>query len=319
MAEQYKHPWLEPLVFRNGKSLPSRIIPGPMDGISEGSYVAVMSSLGLVRSWFTPFIRISNGIPRMARLRDALAPYLATGLPVIAQIMGTRTEFLAETAARLHALGATCVDLNCACPSATVLGSHSGGYHLADPDWIASAIREMKRAGGDGAVSVKIRCGFSGTDEMEDIAAAIRDAAPDMVTCHFRTVRELYMPVDGGLERLAKMRSLLPGIPFIGSGDLFAADDAMAMYRIADVDGVAPARGLLRNPALLREIECACQAVERPQAWSDEQRLAFLEKVGDMSGLPRRNQGFLARMAREMFGEDSPEFRKIMEHLTSGH
>ena len=87
--EKLPHSLLEPLVFRDGRGLPCRIIPGPMEGISEGSFVAVMSEMGMVRCWFTPFIRVSNGVPRMARLREKLAPYLATGLPVIAQIMGT--------------------------------------------------------------------------------------------------------------------------------------------------------------------------------------------------------------------------------------
>ena len=307
---------LEPLVFRDGRSLPCRILPGPMEGISEGSFVAVMSEMGMVRCWFTPFIRISNGVPRMARLREKLEPYLATGLPVIAQIMGTYPELLAEAAARLHRLGAICVDLNCGCPSPTVIGSRSGGYHLTDPDWICSALTSMRKACGDAAVSVKIRCGFKSTDEMDDIAAAIREAAPDLVTCHFRTVKELYRPIEGGLERLAKMRSLLPEIPLFGSGDLFTVEDALRMVREADVDGIAPARGLLRNPALLREIEAECRGIAHPNAMSPEERFAFLEKVGRLSGLPKREQGFLLRMAREMFGEESLEFHRLLDIIS---
>ena len=303
---------LEPLVFRDWRSLPCRIIPGPMEGISEGSFVAVMSEMGMVRCWFTPFIRISNGVPRMARLREKLEPYLVTGLPVIAQIMGTYPELLAEAAARLHRLGAVCVDLNCGCPSPTVIGSCSGGFHLTDPDWICAALTSMRKACGDAAVSVKIRCGFKSTEEMDDIAAAIREAAPDMVTCHFRTVKELYRPIEGGLERLAKMRSHLPDVPLIGSGDLFSVDDALRMVRETGVDGVAPARGLIRNPALLMEIEAACRGISSETAMTSAERFAFLERVGKLSGLPPKQRGFLLRMAREMFGEDSLEFRKLL-------
>ncbi len=309
---------LEPLVFRDGRSLPCRILPGPMEGISEGSFVAVMSEMGMVKCWFTPFIRISNGVPRMARLREKLAPYLATGLPVIAQIMGTYPELLAEAAARLHSLGAVCVDLNCGCPSPTVIGSRSGGYHLTEPEWMFDAITAMRKACGDAAVSVKIRCGFKSTDEMDDIAAAIRDARPDMVTCHFRTVKELYRPVTDGLERLARMRSLLPGIPLFGSGDLFTVADAMRMLRETAVDGVAPARGLMRNPALLKEIEAECRGIPPETAMSAKERLAFLEKVGELSGLPKREQGFLLRMAREMFGEESAEFQSLLGRISKG-
>ncbi len=288
-----------------------------MDGVTEGSFVSVLDAAGLVDAWFTPFIRISNGVPKRARLREKLAPYLATGKPVIAQIMGIYPDLLAEAAKRLHEVGAVCVDLNCACPSATVLGSHSGGFCLTEPDWMTEALTKMKAACGTHAVSVKIRCGYYGTDEMSDIAAAIREAAPDMVTCHFRTVRELYKPVQEPYVRLAQMHALLPGIPFIGSGDLFTVEDARCMADVAHVDGVAPARGLLKNPALLKEIAAACTGEPCASTLTPEQRLALLNRIGEASGHRRKDQGFLLKIAREMFGEDSSEFQQLLEEISN--
>ena len=295
--------------------MPNRILPGPMDGVTEGSFVSVLDAAELVDAWFTPFIRISNGVPKRARLREKLAPYLATGKPVIAQIMGIYPDLLAEAARRLHEVGAVCVDLNCACPSATVLGSHSGGFCLTEPDWMAEALTKMKAACGTHAISVKIRCGYYGTDEIPDIAAAIRQAAPDMVTCHFRTVRELYKPVQEPYARLAQMHALLPGIPFIGSGDLFTVEDARRMADVAYVDGVAPARGLLKNPALLKEIAAACAGKPCASTLTSEQRLALLNHIGEASGHRRKDQGFLLKIAREMFGEDSSEFQQLLREI----
>lgn len=307
------HPWLEKIDFGHGISLPSRILPGPMDGVSEGSFVKAMSISGFAHSWFTPFIRISNGVPRRAKLREKLAQYLDTGLPLIVQIMGTRTEFLAETTSRLHEIGVACVDLNCACPSATVLGNKSGGFHLTEPEWIFNTISAMKKACDNKAVSVKIRCGFNSPDEMDNIAEAIRNAAPSMVTCHFRTVRELYKTIPNGWLRLKKMRELLPSTLLIGSGDLFTVDDALRMYEISGVDGVAPARGLMRNPALLLEIEAACAGKSPEEALSNEQRMDFLLKIGELSGKSPARQGFVLKIAREMFGENSNEFQTLLK------
>ena len=312
------HPWLDRLEFPDGRFLPGRILPGPMEGVSEGSFVKVMSMRGLASSWFTPFIRVSNGVPRMARLREKLAPYIETGLPVVAQIMGCHSELLAETASRLHRLGAVCVDLNCGCPSATVLGSHSGGYHLREPEWMLETLRAMKEACGSGGVSVKIRCGFSSPSEIDEIAAALREARPHMVTCHFRTVRELYRPVPGGVLRLARMRELLPGIPLVGSGDLFSVDDARRMYEETGVDGVAPARGLMRNPLLLKEIEAYCRGEEADPGLNRRQLVEFLDQVGRMSGHRRREQGFVLKIAREMFGEESAEFQALLADIARG-
>ena len=97
--------WLEPLVFKNGKSLPSRIVPGPMEGVTEGSFVALFTAMKLVDCWYTPFIRISSGVPRPSRLKARLEPFLASGLPLIVQLLGTNIELLAQAAARLHSLG----------------------------------------------------------------------------------------------------------------------------------------------------------------------------------------------------------------------
>ncbi|MBR0457951.1 MAG: tRNA-dihydrouridine synthase family protein [Victivallales bacterium] len=309
------HPWLEPLSFRDGRALPCRILPGPMEGVTEGSFVQVLGAAHLIRCWFTPFIRISNGVPRRSRLRPHIQPYLDTGVPVIAQIMGTRTELLAEAAARLHELGATCVDLNCACPSPEVLSSRSGGFLLQNPQWIHDTIAAMKRACGPRAVSVKIRVGFASPDELPAITEAIRNARPDLVTCHFRTVREMYSPVSNGLARLSRLRELLPDLPLFGSGDLFTIQDALQMHQICHVDGIAPARGLMRNPALLREIEAAIGGEPFQASLDESAKLAFLHEIGRVSGKSPTHQGFVLRLAKAMFGPDSPQFHALLDAL----
>ena len=276
----------------------------------------LFTALRLVDSWFTPFIRISCGVPRLSRFKARLAPFFSSGLPVIAQLLGTDTERLAESAARLHSLGAVCVDLNCACPSPQVLGSGGGGKSLLHPQWIKDTLLAMKTASNGKPVSVKLRCAYASPDEMEDIAAAVREASPDLVTCHFRTVMEMYEPVEDGHERLAKMHSLLGSIPFFGSGDIFTVQDALKMRSIAGVDGIAPARGLMKNPMLLREIRAACQGQPTGQMqMSSQEKLQFLEQLGQLSGQSRKHQVFILKIARTMFGEDSQEFRCLVSEI----
>ena len=307
--------WLEPLVFKNGKSLPSRIVPGPMEGVTEGSFVALFTAMKLVDCWYTPFIRISSGVPRPSRLKARLEPFLASGLPLIVQLLGTNIELLAQAAARLHSLGVVCVDLNCACPSPQVLSSGGGGRRLLEPQWMKDALLAMKSASKGNPVSVKIRCGYDSPDEMDGIAAALREAEPDLVTCHFRTVREMYAPVEDGYERLARMHSLTGDIPFFGSGDVFTVKDALEMYRIAAVDGLAPARGLMKNPLLLQEIKGACKGECVTEQMSSDAKLQFLRQIGRLSGQPRRHQVFLLKIARTMFGADTPEFKVLLEEI----
>ena len=280
-----------------------------MDGVTEGSFLSAMTSRGYVRCWHTPFIRISTGVPRLARIRDHLEPYLNQRLPVIAQMMGTNTDFLAETATRMLAAGAVCADLNCACPSPTVIGNHSGGARLREPEWIAQTLDAIRNAVGECPFSIKLRMGFDSPDEFPQIAAAVRSAAPDIVFIHFRTVREMYTPVKDGWKRFLIARECLPDSVLIACGDIQSPEDAFKLAELCPVDGIAVARGLLTQPSLLRDIEAAI--LGQPPV-PTEDKLRFLLDIATQSGrLPKANNGFILRLARSMFGEESVVFKQL--------
>lgn len=282
-----------------------------MDGVTEGSFLTAMTSRRYVRCWHTPFMRISTGVPRLARIGDHLTPYLKQNLPVIAQMMGTRTEFLAGTARRLLAAGAVCADLNCACPSPTVISHHSGGARLRDPDWLARTLAAIREAVGDRPFSVKLRIGFDSPDEFPRIAAAVRPAAPDIVFLHFRTVCEMYRPVNDGWKRFLIARELLPDSVLVACGDVQSPEDAFRLAEFCPVDGIAAARGLLTQPSLLRDIEAAiCGQPPTPP----DDKLYFLLDIATQSGrLPKANNGFLLRLARTMFGLESEVFQGLAQ------
>ena len=301
---------LKPLVFRDGRALPNRLLPGPMDGVTEGSFLSVLSRRGYVWSWHTPFLRISTGVPGRGKLRAKLQPFFATGLPTTVQVMGLSGDRLAATAARLHELGAICVDLNCACPSPTVLGSGSGGARLKDVPWLRDTMMRMREACGDHGFSVKLRVGFDSPGEFDGIAEAVRDARPDFVTVHYRTVREMYRPIDGGLARLAHAVEALDGIPVVGSGDLFTVEDCVKMVETTGVAGVAPARGLMRNPRLLLDLKRRLEGQgELPPMDCTAFLLEFCRDA--LQAGCRRDNGFVLRFANAMLGKDAMRFREL--------
>ena len=87
----------------------------------------------------------------------------------------------------------------------------------------------------------------------------------------------------------------------------------------ADVDGVAPARGLMKNPALLREIAAACGDVSKGDlTLTSQQKIDLLERMGKESGRRRKCQGFLLKIARSMFGEESQEFVELLNDISRG-
>ncbi|MFA6928742.1 MAG: tRNA-dihydrouridine synthase family protein [Lentisphaeria bacterium] len=283
-----------------------------MDGITEQNFLTTMSTRNWVSCWWTPFLRISTGVPRRTRLAAWLKPYLDTGFPVIVQIMGTATDKLAETAARLHEIGVLCVDLNCACPSPKVLSNQGGGACLKNPIWIRDTLLAMRKRCGNKAISVKIRAGHCSVQELPAIAAAIRQGQPDLVTMHYRTVSEMYSPITEGLQRLSLARELLPDLPLFGSGDLFTPDDALQMFQIAEVDGVMPARGLLVNPALLIEIRAACAGLPI-STLTNVEKILFLRDLAQPAVLRRQApNGFVLRMCATLFGRQSELFQHLV-------
>ena len=333
--------WLEPLPLAGGaKFLPTRILPGPMEGITDGSFCRVMASRGLVRAWVTPFIRISTAVPRLARLKAWLEPFSGPGgEPVIVQLMGLDIPLLVETAKRVAELGAVGVDLNCACPSKVVVANGAGGARLRDPQWIWTALCELRQAVPELGVSVKIRGGFADSaGELPKILQAVREAQPDFVMMHFRTVLEEYRVVPGGWERLARAKELLGAeIPLLGAGDVVSVEAATELWRQTGVDGVTPARGLLRNPWLLREIEAGCGGGSQKAAGRRQdghptdgielagsttpshchtsihsERIAFLRELIAVSAAAGEwRSGFVLELARNLFGVETELFIQL--------
>lgn len=298
----------------HGEFLPTRILPGPMEGVTEGEFLKILTRHQWIRSWWTPFLRISVAVPRVARLRDWLAQYAATRLPILTQLMGTDATRIAKAASALRKLGARGIDLNCACPSQIVVGNGAGGARLRSPEWIAETITAIKSA-MDCPVGVKVRMGFDSPKEFHDrIAPALREAKPDFVTVHFRTVQELYRPISDGLERLKHARKELQDIPLIGSGDLFTPEDAVNMFQKCGVDAIAPARGLLKNPRLILDIEQRLNG-ESPAPWTTQEKYALLQEF-ETEGT---HLGFLLQMAANLFGRESQEFKDIVQKQTRQH
>ncbi len=310
--------WLEPLPLPGRQALPNRIPPGPMEGITEGSFCRALALRRLVRCWITPFIRLTTGVPRRSRLESRLAPYRETGLPVVVQIMGHDIGLLAAAARRLTELGIIGIDLNCACPTKTVIGNGAGGALLRRPEWIREALLALRTACPGVGLSVKLRTGFSSPSALPDLMAAMREGQPDFAILHYRTVEELYRRIPDGWSRLAQAKELAGSVPLLASGDIYTAEDALRLWRECRVDGVAPARGLLRNPRLLCDIEAMCQG-QTPLPYSRADSLPLLADIASDPGQDdAASPGFVLDFAARSLGSDDPLFLRLSACRTLG-
>ena len=286
-------------------TLPSRAIPAPMEGIMSGTvFFRAASSLDLIDSWMPPFIGASRDCPpKYGTLRKRYRFYLESPLPFTLQILGNHEETILQTAHNAWKAGIRSINLNCGCPSPTVLSSGSGGALLKEKEKIRSVLQLLRKEIPQMAVSIKLRSAFEREEESGELFHAVREGGPHWIILHYRTVAERYKPVEKktALHRLQTARRIWQGIPFFANGDILCAEDAYFYREETECDGVAAGRGLLQNPFLLNEI------LHKGKA--QDLRKAFLEKLTE-NLTPHQKKFYGMECIRMIYGRDSEEFRK---------
>ena len=296
--------WLKPLPLKYGAPLPSRVFPGPMEGIMSPLYCRIFHQLKLTDYWMTPFIRISNSILKSTALEKFITPFTAADLPVIVQIMGRDMDLVLATVEQLKVFDIAGINLNFACPSRKVMRKGNGGKALLEPESMAVLLGEIRQLLPNRSLSVKLRSGYNAANEMEQIIPTCLTADIDFIVMHYRTVTELYQPVDGGIKRLKRAVELAGTVPLIGSGDIFTVADAERLRQESGVAGVIAARGLLHDPWLVRKIQG-----DKVEA-ADKERFLKLFSESDQSEFAC-SRGYLLELARNLWGVDSPQFCQL--------
>ena len=100
----------------------------------------------------------------------------------------------------------------------------------------------------DLTVTAKIRLGFK-TNNVLKISKMIEKAGADAITVHARLAVDNYSK-KADWNQIKKVKEHL-GIPVIGNGDIFTAEDASRMLDIAD--GTMIARGAIGNPLIFKQ------------------------------------------------------------------
>jgi nifR3 family TIM-barrel protein len=76
------------------------------------------------------------------------------------------------------------------------------------------------------------------------------------VSLHARTAAQRYSG-QADWTKIAALKEAVTGIPVLGNGDIFTADDALRMVAETGCDGVVVGRGCLGRPWLFGELEAA--------------------------------------------------------------
>lgn len=240
------------------------VVLGPMAGITDAPFRAIckrfgasLTCTGMVSAkglHYNPESRVSGSLLTVTEQEGVCA----------VQLFGAEPGIMAEQAARVvDQLGSRVglIDINMGCPVRKVVSKGEGCALMRDPELaarVAGAVVEASRV----PVTVKFRSGWDASSvNAVEFARLMESTGVAAVTVHARTRDQFYRGrADWSLIAAVK---LAVRIPVVGSGDVFSADDAVAMFEQTGVDAVMVARGARGNPWLFREARALLDSAER--------------------------------------------------------
>lgn len=262
--------------------LAENLLLAPMAGITNLPVRLLAREQGAALC-FTEMVSV-NGLVREGEKSFALMHSTAADRPLGVQLFGDEPELLATGAVLAGEFG-DLLDINMGCPVRKVVGSGAGSALLQSPERVKAIVAAVRKATRL-PLTVKIRSGW-GADSVNFllIGRIAQDEGADAVTLHPRTRSQMF---EGHAEwrHIEQLKAALT-IPVIGSGDLFTAEDVIAMLQTTGCDGVMVARGGLGNPWIFREA-LALQRGSRPAPPSPAERYAaaarHLQLLADHAG-----------------------------------
>jgi len=218
------------------------------------------------------------------------------------QLYGVDPKTVAEAVTMLVAEDrADHIDLNFGCPVPKVTRK-GGGAALP---WKLGLFREIveraAKAAGDIPLTIKMRKGID-ADHLTYLEAgrAAEGAGVASIALHARTAAEFYSGT-ADWSAIAKLKETITGVPVLGNGDIWSADDALRMVAETGCDGVVVGRGCLGRPWLFGDLAAAFQGETRKAE----------PTLGEVANAFHRH----AELLVEFFDDENRACRDIRKHV----
>lgn len=237
-----------------------RFFLAPLAGVSDRPFRKICRDMGAAFA-YTEMVS-AHGLLHETRQTLSYLDRDPEEVPFAVQIFAADPEALARGAEAAVRHGAGLVDINMACPVKKVCGTGAGAALARDPAAVEAAVRAAREAGGV-PVSVKIRAGWDEASlNCVEVARAAEAGGASAVALHGRTRAQGYAG-KARWELVAAVKRAV-GVPVLGSGDVWTADDALRMLAETGCDAVLVARGACGNPWIFRELAAAERGAPRP-------------------------------------------------------
>lgn len=195
------------------------------------------------------------------------------------------------------------IDLNFGCPVPKVTRKGGGAALPWKTPLFAAIVRAaVTQASARGVpVTVKMRVGID-ADHITYLEAGriAEQEGAAAVALHARTAAQAYSG-QADWSAIARLKESVSGIPVLGNGDIWSADDALEMVRRTGCDGVVVGRGCLGRPWLFADLAAAFSGSPAKTA----------PTLGQVRATLRRHTVYLARF----YGDEGRACRDIRKHI----
>lgn len=228
----------------------------PLEGITGYIYRnAINKYFGEgIDKFYTPFLVPHTKKDFTHRELNEISPEHNEGINLVPQVLTNNSQDFVNMVGKLRKLGYKEVNLNLGCPSKTVTSKGRGAGALIDHAKLDRFLDEIFSK-VDENVSIKTRIGVSEPEEFYELIDIYNKYPIMELTIHPRVQDEMYR---GSAHRDVFKKAILSyDKPVCYNGDIFSVEDyekAKSDICLENVEAVMLGRGMLRNPALIRQL-----------------------------------------------------------------
>jgi nifR3 family TIM-barrel protein len=298
-------------------TLENQTILAPLAGITNLPFRLLAKEAGcaLVCSEMISAHGLVNKSNKTERLMDSLP----AEKPLSVQIFGSDPRIMAAAAGLVESSGADIVDINFGCSVRKIVKNGSGVALMKAPKTAETLIKSVRDAVRI-PLTIKIRTGYNPTgDQAFKISEIAEACGVDAIAIHPRTANQGFSGrADWSIITALKKQV---GIPVIGNGDIFNAQDAINMLEQTRCEAVMIGRMAIGNPFIFSQVLARIQGEEAPEMDLDrhfEMMTRYLQESVKYFG-----EEIACRMMRSRLGwfvkglRNSSHFRKSINHIST--
>jgi nifR3 family TIM-barrel protein len=298
-------------------TLKNKTILAPLAGITNLPFRLLAKEAGcaLVCSEMVSAHGLANKSIRTQQMLDSMPQER----PLSVQIFGSKPDVMAEAARFVESSGADILDINFGCSVRKITKTGSGAALMKTPETaeaVIKAVRKVVRI----PLTIKLRTGWNPTgNQAFEISQIAEACGVDAITIHPRTTKQGFSG-HSDWTIIAKLKKQL-NVPVIGNGDIFCADDALAMLEQTRCDAVMIGRMAIGNPWIFPHVLARMQGETEP-ATDLEHRFEIMIRYMQES-VKYFGEEIACRMMRSRLCwfakglRNSSRFRKSITHIST--